>query len=138
MPAARLEASTEPAPFQGCSKAGQSRAGQGRAARPGQGRAGQGCPRQARPGRQGRAGQFRAGPWNLPTWGPRPPPGQTRVISVPVYREAFLPHRFDRTLGRGPRSEPRAPMQMVSGALGSLGRNDQSFLIALRTAPCTR
>ena len=32
-----------------------------------------------------------------------------------------LPHRFDRTLGRGPRSEPRAPMQMVSGALGSLG-----------------
>ena len=32
-----------------------------------------------------------------------------------------LPHRFVETLGRGPRSEPRAPMQMVSGALGSLG-----------------
>ena len=32
-----------------------------------------------------------------------------------------LPHRFDGTLGRGPRSEPRAPTQMVSGALGSLG-----------------
>ena len=32
-----------------------------------------------------------------------------------------LPHRSDGTLGRGPRSEPRAPMQMVSGALGSLG-----------------
>ena len=31
-----------------------------------------------------------------------------------------LPHRSDGTLGRGPRSEPRAPMQMVSGALGSL------------------
>ena len=30
-----------------------------------------------------------------------------------------LPHRSDGTLGRGPRSEPRAPMQMVSGALGS-------------------
>ena len=32
-----------------------------------------------------------------------------------------LPHRAVGTLGRGPRSEPRAPMQMVSGALGSLG-----------------
>ena len=32
-----------------------------------------------------------------------------------------LPHRSDGTLGRGPRSEPRAPMQMVSGALKSLG-----------------
>ena len=32
-----------------------------------------------------------------------------------------LPRRSDGTLGRGPRSEPRAPMQMVSGALGSLG-----------------
>ena len=31
-----------------------------------------------------------------------------------------LPRRSDGTLGRGPRSEPRAPMQMVSGALGSL------------------
>ena len=30
-------------------------------------------------------------------------------------------HRSDETLGRGPRSKPRAPMQMVSGALGSLG-----------------
>ena len=27
----------------------------------------------------------------------------------------------DETLGQGPRAEPRAPMQMVSGALGSLG-----------------
>ena len=32
-----------------------------------------------------------------------------------------LHHRSDETLGRGPRSEPRAPLQMVSGALGSLG-----------------
>ena len=32
-----------------------------------------------------------------------------------------LPHRPVKTLGRGPRSDPRAPMQMVSGALGSLG-----------------
>ena len=32
-----------------------------------------------------------------------------------------LPHRSDRTLGQEPRSEPRAPMQMVSGALGSFG-----------------
>ena len=32
-----------------------------------------------------------------------------------------LPHRAVGTLGRGPRSKPRAPMQMVSGALGSLG-----------------
>ena len=32
-----------------------------------------------------------------------------------------LPHRSDGTLGQGPRSESRAPMQMVSGALGSLG-----------------
>ena len=31
-----------------------------------------------------------------------------------------LPHRSDGTLGPGPRSEPRAPMKMVSGALGSL------------------
>ena len=27
-----------------------------------------------------------------------------------------LPHRSDDTLGRGPRSEPRAPMRMVSSA----------------------
>ena len=39
-----------------------------------------------------------------------------------------LPHRLVETLGRGPRSEPRAPMQMVSGALGSLG-----FRVGLRT-----
>ena len=32
-----------------------------------------------------------------------------------------LPHHPDGTLGRGPRSEPRPPMQMVSGALGSFG-----------------
>ena len=31
-----------------------------------------------------------------------------------------LPRRPVETLGGGPRSEPRAPMQMVSGALGSL------------------
>ena len=42
-------------------------------------------------------------------YGPRIPGGFT------------LPHRLVETLGRGPRSEPRAPMQMVSGALGSLG-----------------
>ena len=30
-----------------------------------------------------------------------------------------LPHRLVETLGRGPRSKPRAPMQMVSGALSS-------------------
>ena len=42
--------------------------------------------------------------------------------SVPVHREAFtIPRRSDETLGRGPRSEPRAPMQMVGRALGSLG-----------------
>ena len=32
-----------------------------------------------------------------------------------------LPHRSVETLGRGPRSKPRAPMHMDSGALGSLG-----------------
>ena len=41
--------------------------------------------------------------------------------SVLVYGGFTLPHRLVETLGRGPRSEPRAPMQMVSGALGSLG-----------------
>ena len=37
-----------------------------------------------------------------------------------------LPHRSDGTLGWGFRSELRAPMQMVSGALGSLGLLDMS------------
>ena len=32
-----------------------------------------------------------------------------------------LPHRSVEMLGRGPRSKPRAPMHMDSGALGSLG-----------------
>ena len=32
-----------------------------------------------------------------------------------------LPHRSVETLGRGPRSKPRAPMQIVSSALSSLG-----------------
>ena len=120
----------------GQGRAGQGRAGQGRAGqgRAGQGRAGQG---RANPGRagQGRAGQGqgrgRAGQGRAPNGrgfgvllycltaerstaeqrhcGPRIPGGFT------------LPHRSDGTLGRGPRSEPRAPMQMISGALGSLG-----------------
>ena len=90
-------------------------------------------------------------PWNVPAYGPkRPraslgpqtpgvppqtpgyppdPPGQTKPRSIaelghynPRIPGGFtLPHRSDGTLGRGPRSEPRAPMQMVSGALGSLG-----------------
>ena len=38
-----------------------------------------------------------------------------------------LPHRSDEMLGREPRSEPRAPMQMVSGALGSLGLRVRSL-----------
>ena len=36
-------------------------------------------------------------------------------------RPGTFTRRSDGTLGRGPRSEPRAPMQMVRRALGSLG-----------------
>ena len=92
-------------------RAGQGRAGQGRAAQ-GQGRAGQ-----RRGGRAGQAGQGRAaaqqgaagqlGSWAAGRhYSPRIPGGFT------------LPHRSHRSdgpLGRGPRSQPRAPMQMVSG-----------------------
>ena len=59
--------------------------------------------KRAKAARQGRAGQGRAGQGRA---------GQQRFT---------LPHRLVETLNRGPRSEPRAPMQMVSGALGSLG-----------------
>ena len=44
-----------------------------------------------------------------------------RHYSPRVPKGFTLPHRAVGTLGRGPRSEPRAPMQMVSGVLGSLG-----------------
>ena len=60
-------------------------------------------------------------------WGPSLLPNGKRSIAglghhSPRIPGGFtLPHRSDGTLGRGPRSEPRAPMQMVSGALGSLG-----------------
>ena len=90
---------------------------------------------------QGRAGQGRAGCFfrlslesaslRSPTpFGvrPRPPGGQTQKHPN---GEALLPNGREvrsgvqsastDTLGRGPRSEPRAPMQTVSGALGSLG-----------------
>ena len=131
-------------------QAGQGRAGQGRAGRQGragQGRAGQG--RQAGQGRagQGRAGagqagqgrgQGRAGQAGTPAKSTDDTNGRGfglllycqrqrshsrgGVTTVLVHREALpLPHRLVETLGRGPRSEPRAPMQMVSGALGSLG-----------------
>ena len=73
------------------------------------------------PTRRGRAGQGRAGPWNSPPWYPPRPPKKAQT-TLQVNSGAFtLPHRSDGTLGRGPRSQPRAPMQMVSGALGSLG-----------------
>ena len=43
-----------------------------------------------------------------------------------------LPHCSDGTLGQGPRSEPRAPMQMVSAALGSLGSRVEGFFLGGR------
>ena len=108
-------------PARGQGRAGQGhaqgRAGQGRA---GQRRAGQGRAGQRRGGRAGQAGQGRAaaqqgaagqlGSWAAGRhYSPRIPGGFT------------LPHRSHRSdgpLGRGPRSQPRAPMQMVSGGLG--------------------
>ena len=86
----------------------------GSRSRAGQGRAGQ----EGRAGREGGAGRGRGRLYCLTAkksfagrrhYSPRTPGGFT------------LPHRADGTLGRGPRSEPRGPMQMVSGALGSLG-----------------
>ena len=60
-------------------------------------------------------------------WGPSLlPNGKRSIAGLSHYSPRIpggftLPHRSDGTLGRGLRSEPRAPMQMVSGALGSLG-----------------
>ena len=76
---------------------------------------------------EGRAGQ---GPvfWNLPprvrVWCPSLLLDAEKSFvgslqSSYTGRLFTLPHRSDRTLGRGPRPEPRAPLQMVSGALGS-------------------
>ena len=100
---------------------------------------------------QGRAAQGRAGgqfaslePQTAWGYTPRPPKstddpnggGLGVLLYCPTAKKSFagrrhdsprvpggftLSHRSDGTLGRGPRSEPRAPMQMVSGALGSLG-----------------
>ena len=85
-------------------RAGQGRAGQGRG-RAEQGRAGQG---------RGRAGREAPRPCNSPAWAPKTPLG--------------VPPRG--TLGRGPRSEPRAPMQMVSGALGSFRVEGLGFRVS--------
>ena len=95
------------------------------------------------PGKGGVCGICQLGAPRPPCAGSPPdPPGQTEVPAMvrdlgsiltaersfagrshysPRIPGAFtLPHRSDGTLGRGPRSEPRAPMQMVSGALDSL------------------
>ena len=93
-------------------------------------------------GRPPAPAQKAPGPWCLPAWGPRLPcqnrpktwvwghsllpDGKRSIAGLGHYSPRkpggfTLPHRSDGTLGRGPRSEPRAPMQMVSGALGSLG-----------------
>ena len=116
-----LRTNTSPlAPCKGCSKAGQRttfRVSGGPNLPLGAGRLG---PAQEAPGR-----------WNLPAWGPRPPwgyPRQTPQDPKKAHRfgsprlpgDFTLPHRSDGTLGRGFRSKPRGPMQMVSGALGSL------------------
>ena len=66
-------------------------------------------------------------------WGPSLLPNGKRSMAVlghfspPIPGGFTLPHRSDETLGRGPRSEPRAPMQMVSGALGTLGLGGLGF-----------
>ena len=88
----------------GHGRAGQGGAGRGRAGhcRAGQGRAG-----------QGRAGQGRAAQGVLSE-------GVAESFPSP-FTGRLYPHRAVGTLGRGPRSEPRAPMQMVSGALGRIG-----------------
>ena len=44
-----------------------------------------------------------------------------RHYSPRIWGGFALPHHSDETLGRGLRSEPRAPMQMVGGILDSLG-----------------
>ena len=99
----------------------------------------------------GRAGADQARNWPQlsPAWGPRPlggtrpdpqkstdhakrwwvwssslwPNGKEVIRGAASLQSGgfTLPHRSDGTLGRGPRSEPRAPMQMFSNALGSLG-----------------
>ena len=90
------------------------------------GQRGQGGPRGARGGQGWPGGQGESK--KMPKiWGPSLLPNGKRSIAglghySPRIPGGFtLPHRSDGTLGRGPRSEPRAPMQMVSGALGSLG-----------------
>ena len=116
-------------------RAGQSRAGQGRAGQArGQGRAGQGRAGQGKGTAQGRAGQGRAGQRRAGQGraGQRGQAGQGRAAAQQgaagqlgsraslqsSYTGRLYPHRSDGTLGRGPRSQPRAPMQMVSGGLG--------------------
>ena len=79
-------------------------------------------------GGQGRAGQGRAGHTNGGGFGvllyclkPKKSFAGRRHYSPRIPEGFTLPHRLVETLGRDPRSEPRAPMQMVSGALGSVG-----------------
>ena len=129
----------------GRAPAGQGSAGRARQGRAGQGRAGQGKGRaEAEQSRaeqsraeqsrgQGRAGQGRAGQGRAGQGSTHDPNGGGFGVLLYCRQRSHsrggvttpggftLPHRLVETLGRGPRSEPRAPMQMVSGALGSLG-----------------
>ena len=147
----RLPTNTSPlAPCEGCSKAGQrttsrvsrtgDRAGQVGCRTFGEDLAG--SPLRTGPGGPGSLESTslgpRLGPGSLESasLGPQTPLGVPPQVSRTDSKRSIarlghyspripggftLPHRSDGTLGRGPRSEPRAPMQMVSGALGSLG-----------------
>ena len=83
---------------------------------------------------QGRAGQRRAG---APAQQGSRAAGQLGRQAGERRRaggqEAKQGHRSEETLDRGPRSEPRAPMQLVSGALGSLGMEEWGTIITTIT-----
>ena len=85
---------------------------------------------------QGRAGQRRAGGTSTAGQQSSRAAGQGRRAGERRRaggQEAKQGHRSEETLDRGPRSEPRAPMQLVSGALGSLGMEEWGTIITTIT-----
>ena len=144
VPAARRKAWVSikhPAPCKGCWNG--TKPGRGRGQGQGRGRAGHGAKARGQEAKGARgtfrfwlfvfllleSGRFPPRPdrethAHVPAWGCLTAVRQfagRRDYSPRLPGGFTLPHRADGRLGRGPRSEPRAPMQMVSGALGSLG-----------------